>query len=407
MNGLHVLLSSAKAEMQSWTQRTPMIWLLFGAPFIVFALLWALFGAGDMRNLPAALCDLDRSVTSHRLGRWIEGCPSMSVTHMVNSPENGEKLLREGKVYAFILIPKNFERDVLRKRPAHFSAWLDGQNMAAAGLLKRDISDVGTTFWKQQDSEMRGNSGVPRESAQIQSSTVTLDLRPIGNPSTNYLIFLLPGLLPAIIQLAASLASACSLENMLNPLCKNRVWLCGTERNKDGTAPGAMSILGSQAALSLWYAALGMGFSTLLFLNGDLIPHGSILRLIPAWLLMAASSVALGHLIYAIRPTLAEGLSLISVYSSPAFAFAGLTFPLQAMPFLGRYWAMSLPLTHYIDFQAHAVQLGATFTSQLPSLMAMALLALVFSVVGLKLTVRRGALLSAKAQEIRAEGVVA
>ena len=82
MHGLHVLLSSVRAEMQSWTQRPPMFWLLFGAPLIVFALLWTLFGTGDMRNLPVALCDLDRSITSHRLARWIEGCPSMSVTHM-------------------------------------------------------------------------------------------------------------------------------------------------------------------------------------------------------------------------------------------------------------------------------------------------------------------------------------
>ena len=89
MHGLHVLLSSVRAEMQSWTQRPPMFWLLFGAPLIVFALLWTLFGTGDMRNLPVALCDLDRSITSHRLARWIEGCPSMSVTHMVNTPENG------------------------------------------------------------------------------------------------------------------------------------------------------------------------------------------------------------------------------------------------------------------------------------------------------------------------------
>lgn len=401
MHGLHAFLSAAKMEMQSWTQRTSMLWLLFGAPFIVFALLWALFGTGDMRNLPVALCDLDRSVTSHRLARWIEGCPSMGVTHMVNTAENGEKLLREGKVYAFILIPKNFERDVLRKRPAHFTAWLDGQNMAAAGLLKRDLSDVGTTFWKQQDSEMRGNSGIPRESALIQSSTIALDLRPIGNPTTNYRVFLLPGLLPAIIQLAASLASACSLENLLNPLRGNRIW---PDRED---APGAAVILGSQFALTLWYAALGAGLSALLFLNGDLLLHGGFARLLPAWLLMAANSVALGHLLYAIRPSLTDGLSLISVYSSPAFAFAGLTFPLQAMPFLGRYWAMSLPVTHYIDFQVHAGQLGATFPGQFPSLAAMALLTLVFGGLGLSLTIRRGALLAARFRTLRQEGATA
>lgn len=402
MHGLHVLLSSVRAEMRSWAQRPPMFWLLFGAPLIVFALLWTLFGTGDMRNLPVAICDLDRSVTSHRLARWIEGCPSMSVTHMVNTPENGEKLLREGRVYAFILIPRNFERDVLRKRPAHFAAWLDGQNMATAGLLKRDISDVGVAFWKRQDSEMRGNSGIPRESALIQSSTVTLDLRPIGNPTTNYRVFLLPGLLPAIIQLASGIASACSLENLLNPLRANRVW-----PGRENGAPGTAAILGSQLALTLWYAALGAGLSALLFLNGDLLLHGGFIRLLPAWLLMAAASVALGHLLYAIRPSLTDGLSLISVYSSPAFAFAGLTFPLQAMPFLGRYWAMSLPITHYLDFQVHAGQLGATFFSQFPALAAMALLTLVFGGLGLVLTVRRGTLLAAKLRAIRQEGATA
>ncbi len=36
MHGLHVLLSSVRAEMQSWTQRPPMFWLLFGAPLMPF-----------------------------------------------------------------------------------------------------------------------------------------------------------------------------------------------------------------------------------------------------------------------------------------------------------------------------------------------------------------------------------
>ena len=213
---------------------------------------------------------------------------------------------------------------------------------------------------------------------------------------------LLPGLLPAIIQLASGIASACSLENLLNPLRANRVW-----PGRENGAPGTAAILGSQLALTLWYAALGAGLSALLFLNGDLLLHGGFIRLLPAWLLMAAASVALGHLLYAIRPSLTAGLSLISVYSSPAFAFAGLTFPLQAMPFLGRYWAMSLPITHYLDFQVHAGQLGATFFSQFPALAAMALLTLVFGGLGLALTVRRGTLLAAKLRAIRKEGATA
>ena len=74
------------------------------------------------------------------------------------------------------------------------------------------------------------------------------------------------------------------------------------------------------------------------------------------------------------------------------------------MPFLGRYWAMSLPITHYLDFQVHAGQLGATF---FPALAAMALLTLVFGGLGLALTVRRGTLLAAKLRAIRQEGATA
>lgn len=400
MKGLCVFLFSALEEARSWPERACMVWLMFGAPLLVFAVLWILYGSGDMRELPVVICDQDRSAMSRRLSRWIDACPSMAVSEMTALPAMGERLLREGKAYAFILIPRNFERDIQRRRPVHFVAWLDGQSMAAAGLLKRDLSDAGMYFWREQDSRMRAASGTPREAAYRESATVSLDLRLVGNPAVNYRVFLLPGLLPTIIQLAASIASACSLERLSG--CGG---ICNPQKRRAGTV-STLRILGSQAALALWFSLLGSTLSRLLHAHGDLVLHGNFFSLLPAWLLMCAASAALGHALYALSSSLSNGLSLISVYSSPAFAFAGLSFPLSAMPFLGRCWAMSLPVTHFVSFQTYVGQLGADIAAQGISLAALGVLVAVFTGAGLLGTARNGAL-SARSAPLDKKGEAA
>ena len=347
-------LEAAKREARSWPRSMAFWWLMVLAPLLGVGALSLILNTGALHRLPVALCDQDHSSLSHEVRRWLEATPSVRLTAVVESPEQGDALLRTGKVYAFILIPRHFERDVLRKRPARIQAFLEGQHLATAGVLNRDLTDLGLAFWRKLDTDLRERSGIPASSALMQSSTVSLDMRPIANPSANYRMFLLPGLAPALLQLIMTICMVCALERT-------------ARLDGPGHGPLAAALLGTLAPLALWYWLLGCGLAGTLVLHGDLALRSGFGPIALAYLAFTLASAGLSLLLYGLERSLVGRLSYVSVLSSPAFAFAGLAFPLISMPLLGKIWAFLLPLTHLIRIQTQTGLLGSPLAAQAAS----------------------------------------
>lgn len=369
-------LEAAKREAQGWPRSLAFWWLMLIAPLLGVGSLSLILNTGALHRMPVALCDQDHSAMSREVTRWLEATPSVRVAAVVDSPEQGHALLRTGKVYAFVLIPRHFERDVLRRRPARIQAFLEGQHLATAGVFNRDLTDLGLAFWRKLDADLRERSGIPASSALMQSSTVALDLRPIANPSANYRAFLLPGLVPALLQLLMTIGMVFALERT-------------ARRDGPRQGPLAGALLGTLAPLVLWYWLLGCGLMGFLALHGDLALRSGFSAIALAYLAFTLASAGLSLLLYGLEHNLVGRLSYVSVLSSPAFAFAGLAFPLISMPLLGKIWANLLPLTHLIRIQTQTGLLGSPLTAQAASFGALALLLLGDGLLGLLLSVRR------------------
>lgn len=369
-----VLWDSAVREIRHWPISPLFWWLMVLAPLLCFGLLVLVLGTGDVRKMPVALLDQDRTPLSRELTRWIDATPSMKISALVTDAEEGNTLLRSGKVYAFILIPRNFERDVLRKRPVRPVAWVEGQHMVTAGVLSRDFSELGLALWRKHDVSMRKNAGVPAAVASLQASTISLDLRPIVNPSTNYKIFLLPGLLPALLQICATIMATCVLAKLAEVPSSASAW---------------QQIVGALLPVTAWFWLLGCGLSGLLILWGDLTLQSSFAVIALAYLGFSLAAIGLGLLFYAITDTMIQALSVTSAFSSPAFAFAGLTFPLASMPLLAKMWAALLPITHLMKISIQCGLLGSPVSAQMSSFYALGLLFLLSTGLGLPLAAHR------------------
>jgi ABC-2 type transport system permease protein len=76
--------------------------------------MYFLFDSGVPRRLPVALCDQDNTKLSRSVERAIDATPSARISFHVASPEEGKQLIIDRKVYALILIPRHFQRDVER-----------------------------------------------------------------------------------------------------------------------------------------------------------------------------------------------------------------------------------------------------------------------------------------------------
>lgn len=97
--------------------------LYFGAcvvlPLFCIFFMATIFGSGQMERIPIGIVDLDWSATSRDISRTVETVPTFAVTAHFSDQESARKATQQKKIYGYLVIPPNFESDVLARPARH------------------------------------------------------------------------------------------------------------------------------------------------------------------------------------------------------------------------------------------------------------------------------------------------
>ena len=116
--------------------RQPMYWVLMVVlPVVSFAFFAVIFERGVARNIPIAVLDEDHTTLSRKVTQMIDDTPTALVSYGVQSMDEGERLMREGRIMAIVQIPAFFEKDILSNRQTHIENYISGPNITVNGLL--------------------------------------------------------------------------------------------------------------------------------------------------------------------------------------------------------------------------------------------------------------------------------
>ncbi len=139
------MMRVARRELRRIGARPLYPMLLVVLPLLSFGLLWTIFSAGTIDDLPIAVVDLDGTPLSRKLVRMLDASPSMAVTQRVGSGEAAEELMLTGHVYGAVLIPKDFAQRVYRGTPAVVTIYRNSQFMSPSSIIRRGaLAAIGT-----------------------------------------------------------------------------------------------------------------------------------------------------------------------------------------------------------------------------------------------------------------------
>lgn len=334
---------------------------------VLFALLMVLiFRYGVIHSIPVAVWDNDKSSYSRELISMFDATSSLSVTKHVHSQDEGMRLIREGVVNSLIIIPESFSADLLSGKGATVAGRYNNQFMTQGGGINKAFSETVLSFAAKYDSVSYMREQIPHYALEGFLQPIKVRNILLFNPSIDYSWFLLLGTLPVIWQLFG----ICAV-----------IYMFGLELRQKPAELAAYKGKGLMAAKLAPYAALFfvqfMIIQFLLFVVVGVPLKGSFLLISLGMFLFILSTLSVGAAIIAVTSSLSTGLSGASVYVSPAFAFAGITFPYEAMPALARFWSELLPLTHYHRILVDISMRNAPASTSLSSLAFLAAIVLV------------------------------
>src|SRR5262249_16146087 len=295
----------------------------------------------DVRHMPTALLNQDRTLESRQLIDEFVNTETFHIVKVVDSPEELAGTIRRGEAYLGIQIPPNFARDLRARHTAYVQVLIDGSSSTTAlQALNTGINVKFNNSLKQLVKES-GRSGIP------------IEVRPqvLFNPALKSPNFFVPGVIGIALQLATVFSTALSLVR---------------ERER-GTLEqllvSPLSRWGLMLGKIVPYLVIGMLMAAGLFAVMrwlfEVPIAGSVSALMFASLLYVFALLSLGLLISTRAANQIQALQMTMIFILPSVFFSGFIFPRETMPWIFYAIGSALPATYYIELERAIVLRGA------------------------------------------------
>lgn len=348
-------------ELVRMTHQPMYLTLMLVLPLLSFAFFALLFNQGVARNIPIAILDEDHTTLSRKVAQMIDDTPTAMVAYDIQDIDEGERLMREGRVMAIVQIPAFFEKCILSNTQTHIENYVSGTNITVNGLLSKDIQTAVTTFSAGIQLQLLTKQGLTERQAMAQLMPVRFDRHVLFNPYINYGYYLAPSFLPMMLLIFVVLTTVFSIGTELKNATA-REWL----RTADDSVGAAL--LGKTLPVTVGMFLLSLVMFVIIFKVVGTPLNGSLAIILTGTLLFIMSYQAISVLIVSLLANLRLSLSIGGGYSVLAFTFSGLTFPIMAMWEPMQWLSRLFPFTYYTDLFVDQMLRGAPVVCSLPDL---------------------------------------
>jgi len=333
--------------------------LLTWIPLVSFVLAIAIFHKGVARDLPITIVDNDKSHLSRQIISEINANSSLHVNIIFQDLKQASQSISSGETYATVYIPSHFERDVLQKKQPLITAFINTQYLLIGKMIYSALNTTITQSSARVDFVSNLQTNGQQETALNATAPIKTQITPFFNTYQNYFLFLVSAILPTILQILVVVSIILSFGKMFKEK-KEKVFF------KKGKIFGAL--IGKTLPYTFVYFTWGVVY--LLYMYG-VEPwefEGSFAIVFFAMLLMVLAYQGVALTFFTLNFHTTRALSLGALYTAPAFAFLGITFPASSMPEFAFFWHNILPVSHYLKLQISQASYGSSALDVLPLL---------------------------------------
>ncbi|WP_201566821.1 ABC transporter permease [Psychrobacter sp. JCM 18900] len=385
-------------------------------PLATVLLIWWIFSQTQITDLPIGVIDQDNSAVANTAVRYLEASPTLTVRQLYYSQADAEAAILQRDIYAVVIIPEDFSRNILSSQPAPLTLQVNAQYGTHSGIIQAGVQAVASTLSAGVEIKRLVKQGVAPSQAMTAYAPISVQRISLFNAATNYQQFLASTVIPALLHILAMVIGATTIGRelrdknigrwyrfidagkpslILSTPSKTTSSLSTKQDSSNNKASSSSAKVPNSVSLSvLVFGLLGKYFwpilayslwsALILWLatSNQNINIMSLVAVYAGFLCLMVLSFWLGAIFTLNSFSLRMGLSTTGFISAPSYAFAGVTFPYIAISNSAQYWSNALPLTHYLKLHIAQLQMQAPIAISLPivyGLMLAAILALVLA----------------------------
>jgi len=308
--------------------------MLFVAPVIQLMLL-GYAATTDLKNVPVAVCDLDRSAASRELLASVSASGDFVVRYYVDTPDELNRHLDENRADLGVVIPADFARKVTSGEGESVQVLVDGSQTNATIALSQMASAMGQ-YAQGLVIQRFEKAGRRIERAQVEAAT-----RVWYNPDLTSRNFMVPAVLALILMVITTVITSMAI----------------VRERESGTIEQIIvtPIRPSQLIVGklVPFALIGL-IEALLVISVAVfwfqVPlRGSVALLFALTLLFLLTTQGLGLFVSTVSHTQQQAMmTAVFFIMLPMILLSGFVFPIEDMPRSIQYITYLMPLRYFL-----------------------------------------------------------
>ena len=342
--------------------------IMVGAIFLYSLFYTIPFANNALRNVPIGVVDNDNTSFSQKFIRDLNATEYIEVIETPKDIEDAKSEYYKNKIRAFVLIPKDFERDIKRGNSSFVSSYTDSAYLIIYKNIATAVATVAGETGARIEVGTLMKKGTPKEVAKSLVNPVEFVQNPLYNPIGSYQNYIYPLILIMILQQTMLIGVS-----MLNATLRERI--SGfKERGENGNwkltklnaiNPYSNNPIEIVIGKSLAYVLLYFIYALIFFLIfPTFVTYDMTYNLIPMFLILVPflfASAFLGiSLVYFCKKREISFFIMI-VSSVPLIFLPGFVWPRESIPTVLNVLSKFIPFETAADGLVKINQMGASF----------------------------------------------
>jgi ABC-2 type transport system permease protein len=341
--------------------------MMIGLPIIQLMLFGFAINA-DPRNLPTLIDMGDNGPLTRAVIAGMQNSTYFNFRGSVQGTAAGEEALRRGEANFVIVIPQNFERDVIRGLKPEILLAADASDPSAVGGPVAALSGiVNSAISETMTGPLRASAG----QAPPFSVVVHREYNPEGRTSTN----IVPGLLAIILSMTMVMITAVAIVKESER---------GTMEMLIATPVRPLEVMLGKI---LPYVFVGY-VQTIVFLAAAKVIfqvpfEGAPLAFFVGFNLFIVVNLALGFLISTAARSQMQAMQLSVFTILPSILLSGFMFPFAGMPGWAQAIGQAVPATHFLLVVRKVMLKGGDFPDVSHEFLMLTIILVVISIIAM------------------------
>lgn len=318
---------------------------IYGFCTIVFPVMVVLFfttlmNGGQPVEMPVGVVDQDNTHVSRAMIRELDAFQTTQVVGHYANMNDAREAIQKNEIYAFLLIPKGTTDKLLDGDQPKISFYYSNVTLVAGSLLYRDLKTIASLGSAAVGAAKLSALGKTSKEIRTFLQPITIDLHQVGNPWSNYNVYLSTAMVPGVLMIFVFLLTPYSIGTELK-FHRSKQWMRMAGNNVHIAIAGKILPQTVIFTLVMWcfefYIFYGLHF-----------PHpGGVVPILLLGFLSVFACQCFGIFIFGLMPSLRMSMSICSLWSVVSFSACGATYPVFAMDSMIQSMAQLFPLRHY------------------------------------------------------------